>query len=131
MRASVLALAALAAGSACGRDATRLEGHWRGTFVEGVTSDQLTGAMNFAKAMELDVKGDVITVTTAGERQSGKFEVDAEDRVSITIHTDRDGPQDKQTFVFSGDKVMKWTVTEGRPAIITFVKDDFAQKEPR
>ena len=42
---------------------------------------------------------------------------------TIVIHTDKDGVADRQTFVFNNDKVMTWTVAEGKPAVITFVRD--------
>lgn len=118
------ALAALAGALACGKDATRLEGHWRGTYVEGPGYEQSQTARDFVKAMELDVKGDVITVTAGGERNTSRFVVDAEDKTSLTLHTERE-PQEREVFVFQGEKVMKWNVVEGR-AIVTFVKDDFA-----
>lgn len=102
---------------------TRLEGHWKGTFVEGVVPEAQASAMAFAKAMEITAKGESITIVAGGERQEGHFAVDSEDKASLVLHTDRDGVGDKQTFTFNNDKVMKWQVAEGKPVLITFVRD--------
>jgi hypothetical protein len=107
---------------ACKRSgAARLEGHWRGTKADGVPTDAQQRANDFASATEVDVKGDSITVTfPPKEKQSGKYKVVDETKNTVVIVTDKDGPQDKQTFTFVDDKTMKWTIVEGRT--ITFVR---------
>jgi hypothetical protein len=44
-----------------------------------------------------------------------------DDKTAVTIATDQDGPDDAQTFTFSDDKTMSWTVTPGKT--ILFQKD--------
>jgi hypothetical protein len=121
----VLALAASCAlmTVACGRGGpSRLEGHWRGLRAEGVAGDAQEAAANsFATGMELDVKGDSITVSTARDRQSGRFRVVREDKATLVLTTEKDGPDEPQTFTFVDAKTMKWAVLEGKT--IVFVKD--------
>ncbi len=107
---------------ACGhKGSPRLEGHWRGLHAEGVTPDVQGSADAFAMSTELDVRGEGLTVTTIKGKQSGKFKVKAEDKTSITIQTDGDGPTDPQTFVFVDERTMKWNLLEGKT--ITFRRD--------
>jgi hypothetical protein len=108
---------------ACGRGGpSRLEGHWRGVRAEGVPGDAQEAAANaFAAAMELDVKGDSITVSTGKERQSGRFRVVREDKTTLVLTTEKDGPDEPQTFTFVDGRTMRWAVLEGKT--IVFVKD--------
>jgi hypothetical protein len=108
--------------TACGhKGSPRLEGHWRGLHAEGVATEMQPTADVFATATELDVRGEAILVTTPKGKQSGKFKVKSEDKTSITIWTDGDGPNDPQTFVFIDERTMKWNVLEGKT--ITFRRD--------
>lgn len=108
--------------AACGhKGSPRLEGHWRGQNADGVGDDVKGMADAFANGTELDVRGDGITVSTPKGKQSGKFKVKSEDKTSITILTDGDGPTDPQTFVFIDERTMKWNVLEGKT--ITFRRD--------
>ena len=108
--------------AACGhKGSPRLEGHWRGVRADGVAGDVQPMADAFATSTELDVRGEGITVTTPSGKQSGKFKVKNEDKTSITIWTDGDGPNDPQTFVFVDERTMKWNVLEGKT--ITFKRD--------
>jgi hypothetical protein len=100
--------------------AARLEGKWKGSRVEGVAPDSQAAATTFAAATEIDVKGDSILVVTPKDHESGHFKVVKEDKTSVTIVTDKDGPGDAQVFTFVDDKTMKWAVLEGKT--ITFVK---------
>jgi hypothetical protein len=119
-RSGLLSVALLVA--ACGhKGSPRLEGHWRGLHAEGVSSDVQPMADTFATSTELDIRGEAILVTTPKGKQTGKFKVKSEDKTSITIWTDGDGPNDPQTFVFVDEKTMKWNVLEGKT--ITFRKD--------
>jgi hypothetical protein len=102
--------------------AARLEGHWRGSKAEGVAGDAQTAANGFAMQMELDVKGDTISVRTIRDKQSSKFKVVREDKTSVVIQTEADAPKDEQLFTFGeGDRSIKWTVSEGKT--ITFNKE--------
>jgi hypothetical protein len=113
------AIAALAA--ACGHaGSSRLEGHWRGVRAEGVYGDAQAAANAFAAATELDVRGDSITVSTPKEKQSGRYRVVREDKAVVVLTTDKDGPDEPQTFTFADAKTMKWSVLEGKT--IVFVK---------
>ncbi len=109
--------------TACGRGGpSRLEGHWRGVRAEGVSGEAQEGAANaFASAMELDIKGDSITVSTGKDRQSGRFRIVREDKGSLVLTTEKDGPDEPQTFTFVDARTMKWAVLEGKT--IVFVKD--------
>ncbi len=119
-RCIVGVLVALAALSGCGhKGSARLEGHWRGLGAEGVTPDAETAANAFAAGTELDVHGEMISVTTPKGKQSGKFRVKTEEKAQITIWTDGDGPNDPQTFVFVDEKTMKWNVLEGKTILFT------------
>lgn len=108
---------------ACGRGGpSRLEGHWRGVRAEGIAGEaQETAANAFASAMELDIKGDSITVSTGKDRQSGRFRVVREDKATLVLTTEKDGPDEPQTFTFVDARTMKWAVLEGKT--IVFVKD--------
>lgn len=112
LAAALLALAACHHGGA-----RRLEGHWRGMHVEGVGAEALAAANGFATETEIDVKGDVITVTTPKDRQSGHYKVVREDRRTIVVTSDKDGPSDPQTFTFVDDRTMKWAVLEGKSIV--------------
>jgi hypothetical protein len=121
----VLALAASCASLvvACGRGGpSRLDGHWHGVRAEGVAGEPQEAAANaFATGMELDIKGDSITVSTAKDRQSGRFRIVREDKAILVLTTEKDGPDEPQTFTFVDTKTMKWAVLEGKT--IVFVKD--------
>jgi hypothetical protein len=108
----LLAIAILA----CGKKPTRLEGHWRGMKAEGVGGEVQGAANAFAANMELDVKGDRITVTTPRESQSGTFKVLKDDASTMVIATDKAG-EEKETFTFVDDKTMKWAALEGKTIV--------------
>src|SRR5580692_11525135 len=112
------ALAALIA--AChGRGAARLQGHWRGVRADGVPSEALGGANTFAMGTELEVKGDTITVTTPKDTQTGRYKVVRQDKATLVITTDKDGPDDPQTFTFVDDKTVRWAVLEGKSILFS------------
>jgi hypothetical protein len=113
--AFVLALVGCHGGSA------RLEGKWRGVRTDGVAPESLVSATAFASGTEIDFHGNAITIKTPKDTQTGKYKVIREDKASIVIVTDRDGPDDKQTFTFDGEKMMKWAILEGKT--ITFMKE--------
>ncbi len=98
----------------------RLEGRWRGKSAEGVPADVQSAANAFATETEIDVRGDEITVITAHDKQTGTYKVLREDKAQVTIVTDKDGPNDAQTFTLVDDKTLRWNVLEGKT--ITFVR---------
>ncbi|MEI7893454.1 MAG: hypothetical protein WCI05_10195 [Myxococcales bacterium] len=99
---------------------SRLEGRWRGTRVEGVGRDVEAEALRFAGSMELEFRGDILTVSTTRERQSGRFRVVSNAPKSLVLVTDRDDPTEPQTFELVDDKTLRWSVLEGKT--ITFVR---------
>jgi hypothetical protein len=111
---------ALLAVAACGRGSSRLEGKWKGLRADGVPAEAQARANDFAMAMELEVKGDTISIKSPSDKQTGKYKVVEDSKSKLVIVTDKDGPDDKQTFTFSDDKTMKWSVTDGKT--ITFVR---------
>jgi hypothetical protein len=121
MRRFPLVLVLLAGAAGCRpTGAARLEGKWKGIRAEGVTAEAQASANAFAAQMEIEVKGESISVATSAGRQESKFYVVKEDKSSIVIATDRDGPEDKQTFTFLDERTMKWQVVEGKT--ITFAR---------
>ena len=69
--------------------------------------------------MQIDVSNDVISVTTATDKQSGHYKTVREDSHAVVIVTDKDGPTDEQTFSFVDAKTMRWTVTDGKTIVFT------------
>jgi hypothetical protein len=108
-----LALALLVAGCKKGAQ-TRLEGHWRGVKATGVSSDVQSAANLYAAQMELDFKGDKVSVKTSNAKQSGKYKIVREDKNGFALVTDGDGTADEQTFTFDSDKEISWVVVPGK-----------------
>ena len=98
----------------------KLEGRWRGTKADGVAPDQQINANVFATGTEIIARGDQIAVTTpVGKPVQGTYVVDNEDKNTVIIHTDKDGPTARETFTFTDDgKTMTWRVDGARS--ITF-----------
>lgn len=115
--ASVLGALAPLLGACGGEGAARLQGKWHGVRAEGVPGEALPAANAFATAAEFDVKGDAITVTTPKDRQSGRYKVVRQDKATLVITTDRDGPGDPQTFTFLDDKTLRWAAIEGKSIV--------------
>jgi hypothetical protein len=110
-------LAALSATACHGDGAAKLQGHWRGLRAEGVAAEASGAANAFATGTELEVKGDAITVTTPKDKQSGRYKVIRQDKTTLVIATDKDGPGEPQTFTFADDKTMRWAVLDGRTIV--------------
>jgi len=114
---AVLALGLLACG---GGGSKRLQGKWHGLRAEGVAVASQAAANTFATGMTLEVSGDAITVTTPHDKQAGRYKVVKEDRSTLVLTTDKDGPKEPQTFTFVDDKTVKWLVMDGE--LIVFGK---------
>jgi hypothetical protein len=110
----------------CSPGSERLYGRWRGTRAEGVAADMQAAANAFATRMQIDVSGDVMVVTTAGDKQNCHYKTVREDKGKVVITTDKDGPKEEQTFTFDGPKTMRWAVTPDGKSIV-FVKTDDAK----
>lgn len=101
--------------SGCQKSAQkRLEGHWKGVKATGVASDVQTPANLYAAQMELDFKGDKVSVQTGHDKQSGRYKIVKEDKTSFTLVTDGDGTADEQKFTFESDQTISWAVMPGR-----------------
>lgn len=118
-RVALLVLLALAG---CSHGSANLDGHWRGIRSEGVKGDALEAANAYAAHMRFDVKGDVLTLTTAKETRTDHYTVVSEDKTKTVIATDQDGPSDPQTFTFSDAKTMKWSVGPSGSSVV-FTKE--------
>ena|GEM_PF-965771 len=122
-----LTLAALLLATACRKAGSpRLEGHWRGATVNGVTADVQQQANAFAAETELDFKGDVVAIKTPQGKQTGKYRVVHDYKKSVVITTDPDASKDDQKddqemFLFDDEKTMQWRVLDGKS--ISFHKD--------
>jgi len=114
----VLALS-LAGAEACAKGSSRLAGHWRGVRTEGVTGAAESAADSFAGKMQIDVTGDVVTVTTPDGKETGHYKVVSEDKTTTVITTDADGGTPPETFVLVDPKTLKWSVVTGKAIIFT------------
>jgi hypothetical protein len=100
-----------------GSGSKRLQGTWKGLRAEGVATNAVATANAFATSMQLDIRGDAITVQTPKDRQAGHYKVVKEDKASVVITTDKDGPSQPQTFTFVDDKTMRWAVVDGQAIV--------------
>lgn len=107
------AMAAMAASGCHKSGEQRLEGHWRGTNVEGVSPDAQAAATAFALDTELDFHDGKVLVTTPRDKISSAFKVTRDDKGTVVVATELDGAKDPQTFAFADDNTMRWPVTEG------------------
>jgi hypothetical protein len=114
---SFLLLLPLEAG--CSKGSSRLAGHWRGVRTEGTTGPAATAADAFAGKMEIDVTGDVVTVTTPSGKETGHYKVVSEDKTTTVITTDAEAGADPQTFTLVDAKTLKWSVVPGKEIIFT------------
>jgi len=119
-RASLLAALALGLLACGGGGSKRLQGKWHGLRAEGVAVASQASANSFATGMTLEVSGDSITVTTPHDKQAGRYKVVREDKSTLVLTTDKDGPKEPQTFTFVDDKTVKWLVMDGE--LIVFGK---------
>jgi hypothetical protein len=114
--AAILSIACRAPASSA-----ELEGRWIGVRAEGVSAEALSAANAFATNTELEFRRNEITVATAKQTQSGRYQLLREDPNAVVIATDLDGPAHPQTFVFAGDETMRWMLPEGKA--IVFAKE--------
>ena len=117
-RAPLLAALALGLLACGGGGSKRLQGKWHGLRAEGVAVASQAAANAFATGMTLDVSGDSITVTTPHDKQSGRYKVVREDKATLVLTTDKDGPKEPQTFTFVDDKTIKWLVMDGEQIVL-------------
>jgi hypothetical protein len=115
MVVTVAALATLA--TACHHGSTRFEGRWKGVRAEGVAGDAVAPANAFATGMQIEVKGDTFTVSTPKDKQTGRYKVVKEDKSTLVITTEKDGPAEPQKFTFVDDKTLKWAVQDGKSIV--------------
>src|SRR2546428_13983270 len=77
--AFALALIAVAV-AGCRKGSPRLEGQWKGTRVVGVDPGVQSQADKFATSLEVDFKGDQITMITPTGTAQSKYKVVKEDK---------------------------------------------------
>lgn len=112
----------LSAAAACNKgNAPKLEGRWRGIKATGVAPDQLTAANLFASKMELEFRGALVSVHDGDDKQSSPFHVVSDDKGTVVIAADADGPQSRESFTFSDDRTIDWVV--GPSKTIQFVHE--------
>jgi hypothetical protein len=121
------AVAALSCAIGCKHPAAaRLEGRWRGARAEGVPPAAQDAANAFAAQTEIVAKGNLIAVSTPPSKgsQASPYVVIDENKTTVVLHTDRDGPTSRETFAFSEDgKTMTWRLGEGRAIVFEKAKD--------
>lgn len=113
---------ALFACAGCGhKGSAKLEGHWKGTRAEGVGVNVQDAANAFATGSEITAKGNQIAISTPGsnpKKDSATYVIDDEQKTSLTLHTDKDGASNKETFAFADDgKTMSWKLGDGRAIV--------------
>lgn len=123
-----LSLASAVAATATGckhPGSAKLEGHWKGTRAEGVAPAQQDAANAFAAGTEIIARGDKITVSTPGAKGvQSTYVVDDENKTTVVLHTEKDGPNAKETLVFGDDgKTMTWRLGGGPLIHFNRVKD--------
>ena len=121
----LLAFACLADVGCGHRGSAKLEGHWRGTRAEGVGANVQDAANAFATGTEIVAKGNLLTITTPGSAATKKdatssYTIDDESKSTLVLHTEKDGPANKETFSFADDgKTMTWKLGDGRTILFT------------
>lgn len=120
MRKLVLALVCLGF-VACRHPASKIEGHWQGTKVDGVLPGAQAPGDQFAQQTEIIAQGNQIAIQTPQSRNpaAAVFYVDKEDTTTLVLHTDKDNSTETFTFNEKAD-VMVWKVDAQRS--ITFRK---------
>lgn len=96
----------------CRKGSPRLEGHWKGTRVVGVDPGLQSQADRYATQLEIDFKGDQITMTTPNGVAQSKYKVVKEDKGSITILSESDATE--ESIAFENDTSIQWTVLPGK-----------------
>jgi major membrane immunogen (membrane-anchored lipoprotein) len=112
-----VALVAVVLLAACHKGSAKLQGHWKGTRTDGVAAEVRAQADKWAGQVDIEFKGDVMTVTTPNGTASSKYKVAREDKGSITIITDADGTE--ETLAFESDTTLKWTALPGKTITLT------------
>lgn len=111
-RALLLVLATALATAACARGSKRLEGTWRGTRTSGVPGRVQNSADRWAAQLQMQFKGELVTVTTGGETSSSRYRVVREDKGSIVIVTEAE--RTEETLAFENETTILWTVQPGK-----------------
>lgn len=106
MRTALLALLLLAG---CHKASSKLEGHWVGQSVRGVSNAEAPAATRFASEMALDFKDNTVTIKTEYDKYTGHYRVVREDKTSVVLATDEGDTE--QTFTLEqGDKALTWAI---------------------
>jgi hypothetical protein len=106
---------------ACGsKGSKQLEGVWRGIGTDGVPSERQDTANQFAKTMQLEFRGDSLTVIANGTKSASPFRVVKEDKTVVQIIPGTDLEGQPETFNLIDDSTMRWQVLGS--STITFRK---------
>lgn len=108
----VLAIVLVVATAACSRGSKRLEGTWRGTRTNGVEGQVQSSADRWATQLQMEFKGERLTVTTGHAASSSRYRVVREDKGSIVIVTEAE--RTEETLSFENDTTIVWTVQTGK-----------------
>jgi hypothetical protein len=115
----LLGLGAILALASCHKGSSRLAGHWRGIRTEGTTGAAQGAGDAFAGKMQIDVAGDIVTVTTGTGKESGHYKVVREDSTTTVIATEAEGGSEQETFTLVDPKTLKWSVVPGKAIFFT------------
>lgn len=102
---------------ACKKGSARLEGHWKGTRVVGVDPGVQNQADKYATQLDVQFKGDQVTMTTPAGSAQSRYKVVKEDKGSITIQSESDGTE--ESMAFESDTTIQWTVMPGKTITLT------------
>jgi hypothetical protein len=96
--------------AACGSKggSKQLEGVWRGIGTDGVSQDRQDTANQFAKTMQLEFRGDSLTVIANGTKSASPFRVVKEDKTVVQIVPGTDVEGQTETFNLIDDQTMRW-----------------------
>lgn len=108
----VLATGLVVATAACARGSKRLEGTWRGTRTNGVEGQVQSSADRWATQLQMEFKGERLTVTTGYATSSSRYRVVRENKGSIVIVTEAE--RTEETLSFEDDTTIVWTVQNGK-----------------
>jgi len=103
--------------AACHKGSVKLQGHWRGTRTDGVPSEVQSQADRYASQVDVEFKGDVMTVIAPNGTATSRYKVTKEDKGSVTIVTEADGTE--ESLSFETETTMKWAPQPGKSITLT------------
>jgi hypothetical protein len=98
---------------------SKLQGRWQGVRAEGVDPEAQAASDEFATSLSMEFKGDVVSVATATEKQSGRYAVVNEDKGMVVIAIADDAGDERETFTLVDDRTVKWSIGDTKRIILT------------